>query len=153
MVLLDGHRRNLDANAAYLSLSGYRREQIIGKPAYQFVVGGPLMSPREWDVALATPTFAGEGQLRAADGGTVAVQWAATVESVTGHRLVLFVALNTSRWARAFAARCLKRASREPSRSASGKSCIWSPWAGVDPRSRMSCESRTTLFVRTCETR
>ena len=35
-----------------------------------------------------------------ADGGPVAVQWAATVEVVTGHRLVLFVALSTSRWGR-----------------------------------------------------
>jgi DNA-binding CsgD family transcriptional regulator len=38
----------------------------------------------------------------AADGGKVAVQWAATAEVITGRRLVLFVALNTSRWGRSF---------------------------------------------------
>ena len=38
----------------------------------------------------------------ALDGSTVSVQWAATAEQVTGHYLVLFVALSTSRWGRRF---------------------------------------------------
>ena len=36
------------------------------------------------------------------DGGRVAVQWAAHTEVVTGERLVLFVALSTSRWGARF---------------------------------------------------
>jgi DNA-binding CsgD family transcriptional regulator len=37
-----------------------------------------------------------------ADATTVAVQWAASTEVVTGRRLVLFVALATSRWGARF---------------------------------------------------
>ena len=45
MVLLDARRRHVDANGAYLKLLGYRRDALIGKPVYSFVVGGPLASP------------------------------------------------------------------------------------------------------------
>ena len=37
-----------------------------------------------------------------ADGGEVAVQWAAHIEIVTGRRLVLLVALSSSRWGARF---------------------------------------------------
>jgi PAS domain S-box-containing protein len=98
MVLLDSHRRLVDANGAHLKLVGHRREQIIGRPFYEHVIGGPLASPREWVAALGKGRFTGETPLRCADGSALNVQWAATVEVVTGHRLVLFVALSTSRW-------------------------------------------------------
>ena len=98
MVLLDGNRRHVDTNGAYVKLLGYRREDIVGRPIYRLVVGGPLASPSEWRAALATYQFTGEAELRAADGGSVAVQYAATTEVVTGRRLVLFVALSSSRW-------------------------------------------------------
>ena len=42
--------------------------------------------------------------LLCADGGTVAVQWGASTEVATGRRLVLFVALSTSRWGSRFRA-------------------------------------------------
>jgi PAS domain S-box-containing protein len=98
MVLLDSRRRHVDANGAYLKLLGYRREDLLDRPIYRFIVGGPLASPAEWKAALLAGHFTGEAKLRAADGGVVAVQWAATVEVVTGHRRVLGVALSTSRW-------------------------------------------------------
>jgi PAS domain S-box-containing protein len=98
MVLLDGNRRHVDVNGAYLKLMGYRREELIDRPIYRYVVGGPLASSAEWKAALHQHQFTGEVELVPADGGRVAVQWAATTEVVTGRRLVLFVALNTSRW-------------------------------------------------------
>jgi PAS domain S-box-containing protein len=98
MVLLDTSRRHVDVNGAYLKLVGYRREEIIGRPIYQFIVGGPRLSPTEWKAALARHEFTGEGEILSADGSRVAVQYAATTEVVTGRQLVLFVALSTSRW-------------------------------------------------------
>jgi PAS domain S-box-containing protein len=98
MVLLDAQRVQVDANGAYLKLMGYRREQIVGRPVYQFVVGGPVATQQEWQASLREGRFTGEAELICADSGRVAVQWAATTEVVTGRRLVLFVALSTSRW-------------------------------------------------------
>lgn len=98
MVLLDGHRRHVDINGAYLKLLGYRREELIDQPMYRFVVGGPLASSTEWKAAMHKQQFNGEVELMSANGDRVAVQWAATTEVITGRRLVLFVALNTSRW-------------------------------------------------------
>jgi PAS domain S-box-containing protein len=98
MVLLDSERCHVDANGAYVKLLGYRREELIGRPFYDLVLGGPLASREQWLRALAAGAFSGEAPLRSADGGAVEVQWAATVEVVTGHRLILFVALSTSRW-------------------------------------------------------
>lgn len=102
MVLLDDRRIQVDANGAYLELMGYRLNEIVGRPAYRFVVGGPVASVQEWQAALRERRFTGEAELICADGGQVKVQWAATAEVVTGRRLVLFVALSTSRWGRRF---------------------------------------------------
>lgn len=102
MVLVDGAREFVDVNGAYLSLLGYRRRELLGRPIYTFVVDGPVASPPEWKAMLATGEFDGEAELRAAGGGTVAVQWAATVEVVTGRQLVLVVALSTSTWGSRF---------------------------------------------------
>ena len=98
MVLLDGTRRIVDANGAYEQLLRYPREEILEQPMYRFVVDGPLVSPEEWKAALDEGRFAGEAEMQAADGGIVAVQWAATTEIVTGRQLVLVVALSASRW-------------------------------------------------------
>jgi DNA-binding CsgD family transcriptional regulator len=98
MVLLDSGRCHVDANGAYLKLLGYRRKDILDRPIYQFVAGGPLVSPPEWRAAMLKGEFTGDAELVAADGSKVAVQFAATTEVVTGRRLVLFVALSTSRW-------------------------------------------------------
>lgn len=102
MVLLDSHRRYVDVNGAYLKLLGCTRDDLVGRPIYRWVVGGPLASPAEWQRWLASGRFSGDGELRCPDGGVVAVQWAATTEVVSGHRLVLVVALSTSRWGERF---------------------------------------------------
>jgi PAS domain S-box-containing protein len=98
MALLDGHRRHVDINGAYVKLLGYRREELIGRPVYRLVVGGPQFSHAEWRAALAAHQFTGEAEVRAADGGSIGVQFAASTEVVTGRQLVLFVALSSSRW-------------------------------------------------------
>src|SRR4051794_39389515 len=98
MVLVDDQRRYVEVNGAYLALMGQRRDAFIGRPIYDFVDGPPLMSRAEWAAALRGGDFKGEVQLSRADGGTVGVQWAASPEVVTGRRLVLVVALSTSRW-------------------------------------------------------
>lgn len=99
MTLVDEERRHVDVNGAYLALLGYRREELIGLPVGRLVVGGPQMTDEEWSAALTTMTRAtGEAELRRADGSTVGVQFAATVEVVTGERLVLFVVRSVSRW-------------------------------------------------------
>ena len=102
MVLLDARRRVLDANGAYLKLLGYSREAVVGTPVFRFIAGGPLATPEQWAATVMTNHFTGEAGLLCADGSRVAVQWAATSETVTGRRLVLFVVLSTSRWGRQF---------------------------------------------------
>jgi DNA-binding CsgD family transcriptional regulator len=102
MVLVDDQRMHVDANGAYLRILDLRRDAILGLPISRFVAGGPLATPAEWAAATATRRFTGEAHLIGSDGGLVAVQWGATTEVVTGRRLVLFVALSTSRWGRRF---------------------------------------------------
>ena len=86
MVLLDGARRQVDANGAYLKLLGYRRADVVGRPIYEFVVGGPIATPAEWEALVRSGQFTGDARMRTADGGAAAVQWAATVEVVTGQQ-------------------------------------------------------------------
>ena len=100
MVLLDGARRHVDFNGAYLTMMGYRPSQLLGRPVYEFVVDGPIMSEAQLNEALARGDFTAEGELIRSDGTTIVAQVAATAEIVTGRRLVLLVALNTSRWGR-----------------------------------------------------
>ncbi len=102
MALADAARCFVDVNGAYVSLFGYARKELLGKPMFPFLIGGPLFSREEWETLLASGEFAGNAQLRAANGGAVAVQWAATVEVITGRRLVLVVALSTSTWGSRF---------------------------------------------------
>lgn len=102
MLLLDEQRRVVDVNGACIKLLGYRREQLLRRPVYDIVVGGPLATTAEWQRELAHGHFTGEAELLGADGSRIAIQWAATSEQVTGQRLVLFVALSTSRWGRRF---------------------------------------------------
>ena len=102
MALVDENRRHVDANPAYLRLLGYSRDEVVGRPVAEFRVGGPLMSPAEWTAALAAGRFHGEAEMTRADGSAVAVQWAGHTEVVTDRRLVLFVALSTSRWGSSF---------------------------------------------------
>jgi PAS domain S-box-containing protein len=98
MILLDDGRHLVDANGAFVQLLGHRRDELIGQQMWRYVVGGPRISPKQWHDALARGEFTGETELRSADGRSVAVQWGAHPEVVTGRYLVLLVALSTSRW-------------------------------------------------------
>jgi PAS domain S-box-containing protein len=102
MALLDEQRRHVDVNGAYVTLLRYPRSALIGRPVYELVVGGPTLSQQEWREALVGGRFTGESQAKCADGEIIGVQWAATPEVITGRRLVLFVALSTSRWGATF---------------------------------------------------
>jgi PAS domain S-box-containing protein len=102
MALVDDSRRHVDANAAYLRLLGRARDDVIGRHLWDFVVGGPLLTPAQWSAALATHRFHGQAELIRADGSHIGVQWAGATEVATGQRLVLFVALSTSRWGGSF---------------------------------------------------
>jgi len=100
MVLLDDERRHVDANDAYLALLGYPKEQLIGRPVYELVADGPLISAQEWRALLRRGEFTGVAELLCADGRRVAVEFAGHPEIVTGRQLVLFVAMRTGRPAR-----------------------------------------------------
>jgi PAS domain S-box-containing protein len=102
MVLVDARRVLVDANGAFLKLLGRRRDDLVGRPVYELVATPPLATPAKWDSALARGHFTGEAELVCSDGDRVRVQWGATTEVVTGRRLVLFVALSTSRWGARF---------------------------------------------------
>ena len=102
MLLVNENRRIVDANAACVQLIGRRVDELRHRPVWDLVVDGPLSTEDEWREQIATRRFSGEARLRHADGSGVLVQWGATTEIVTGRRLVLFVALNTSRWGARF---------------------------------------------------
>jgi PAS domain S-box-containing protein len=102
MTLVDHKRRQVEVNGAFLSLLGYRRDDLIGKPIFEIVAGGPIVSPAEWDRLLLERRFSGEAGLLARDGSVVGVQFGGTPEVVTGRQLVLFVTVTTSRWGRHF---------------------------------------------------
>ena len=153
MVLVDARRLQVDANGAYLKLLGYTRRAVIGTPVYAFVADGPLNSPQEWDAAMASGRFTGETDLVHANGARISVQWGASVEVVTGRRLVLFVALSTSRWGRRFRRALPSETEPQALTRANARSCCWWRTAAAAPRSRTSCTSPTTPSARTCATR
>lgn len=96
MVLADEDRQVVDVNGSCLQLLGHRRSDVVGRPMWEFVNGGPAMTPPEWAAALARHRFTGEAAMLRADGDVVRVQWGATTEEATGRRLVLVVALSVS---------------------------------------------------------
>ena len=97
MVLLDDGRHHVEVNGAYLALVGYRRAQLIGRPVYEIVDGGPKLSDDEWHDVLKHGDALGEIRLVCADGRRVDVEYAAHPEVASGRRLILFVALAIDR--------------------------------------------------------
>jgi PAS domain S-box-containing protein len=102
MLLTDERRVILDANAAFVALLGRKRGSLVGRPLWELVVDGPLLSNEAWAVTIAAARFGGEAELLAEDGRAIAVQWAASAETVSGGRRVLFVAMSVSRWGARF---------------------------------------------------
>jgi PAS domain S-box-containing protein len=102
MLLVDEERRIVEANAAFARLVGRRRSTLLGMHVYDFVPGGPLLSREQWIEVLRGSASTGEVEIERADGTAVSVQYAYHPETVTGRRLVLFVALTVSRWGRHF---------------------------------------------------
>jgi PAS domain S-box-containing protein len=96
MVLADDARRIVEVNGACLRLLGHRRADVVDRHMWEFVAGEPAMTPQEWAAALALRRFTGHAEMVRADGSTVDVQWGATLESITGRRLVLVVALSVA---------------------------------------------------------
>ncbi len=96
MVLVGEDRRVVDVNGACLQMLGHPRVDVVGRPIWEFVAGGPVMKPREWAAALARRRFTGEAEMLRADGSTVHVQWGATTEVITGRSLVVVAALSVS---------------------------------------------------------
>jgi PAS domain S-box-containing protein len=99
MSLIDGTTRvQVDVNNAFARLLGRSRKALVGHPIYEFVEHGPRATPSEWNQAMAQEEITGETEFVRSDGSTVSVQFAGYPETVTGRRLVLFVALNSARW-------------------------------------------------------
>src|SRR5437868_2900574 len=57
MALVDDSRRHVDANGAYLNLLGYPRRELLGRPLWEFVAGGPLVTRAEWEALMREPRF------------------------------------------------------------------------------------------------
>jgi len=102
MILTDAQRMMVDVNPALLSLLGRKKTDLTGRPVFSIVAGGPQATEEEWAGAMAEARFSGVTELLHADGRLVSVQWAASTETVTGRRLVLFVVLSVSRWGARF---------------------------------------------------
>lgn len=101
MLLADVQRVIVDANPALLTLLGRTRDAMTDRPLQSIVAHGPS-AEEDWAEAMAAGRFFGVTELVHADGRPVAAQWAASTETVTGHRLILFVALSVSRWGARF---------------------------------------------------
>ena len=98
MLLADEQRRIVNVNAALLQMLGRTRARLVGHRVAEIIAGGPVATEAEWQAWLAARRFSGEAALLHGDGSVVTVQWGAETEVVTGRRLVLAVALHTSRW-------------------------------------------------------
>ena len=105
MVLLDERRCHVEVNGAYLQLLGYPRRALIGRPVYEFVVGGPAMSTARWRTLLRETQFTGVADARRHDGGRVTVEFAGYPTLVSGQPLVLGVVVRADRRGRRVAHR------------------------------------------------
>lgn len=97
MALLDERRCHVEVNGAYLRLFGYSRKTLIGRPVYEFLVGGATMSAERYRALLMEPQFTGVVDARRQDGGRVTVDYAAYPTVVSGRTLVLGVVLRADR--------------------------------------------------------
>ena len=103
--------------------SATRATSVIGRPVWEYIAGGPLQTAASGIAPIARGELSGEAGLVCADGTTVTVQYAGHTEVVTGQRLVLFVALSTSRWGRHSRRDSDDGHARGAARRASARSC------------------------------
>src|SRR5215217_1485282 len=75
MLLVDGQRIVVDANAASVQLLGRPRDVILGRPAWELVEDGPVVSEAEWRKTVDGRRFTGTATLLHADGSRISVQW------------------------------------------------------------------------------
>jgi PAS domain S-box-containing protein len=97
MALVDDRRHHVDVNGAYIHLLGYRRDELLRLPIYDFIVDGPTVSAREWRDVLVRPQFSGVVDVVRADGARLTVEFAGHPEVVTGRRFVLVVVTGVNR--------------------------------------------------------
>jgi PAS domain S-box-containing protein len=97
MLLLDDERCQVEVNGAYLALLGYQRSELIGRPIYEFIEDGPVLTRDQWSALLREKQFSGVVGLVRRDGLRVKVEFGGHPEVVTGQQLVLVVALKTVR--------------------------------------------------------
>src|SRR3954466_362287 len=97
MVLLDEQRCQVEVNPAYVELLGAHRSALLGRPVYEHIEDGPIVSAGEWRVTIQKEGFSGVVRLVRGDGELVTVQFAGHPETVTGKRLVLLVVISTAR--------------------------------------------------------
>src|SRR5690242_6314497 len=90
MSLLDGHRRYVDVNGAYVQLHGYRREDLIGRPVYAFEAEGPLMTTQRWSEAVRRGGMHGHTDFYRPDGERITVEFAGHPIRLLGRPVVLF---------------------------------------------------------------
>src|SRR3954454_2976666 len=69
MVLLDEQRRHVEVNGAYVKLAGYARDEVIGRPVWEYVADGPRLTDRQWKRAIASGKRRGGGGARRGGGG------------------------------------------------------------------------------------
>jgi PAS domain S-box-containing protein len=139
MALTDNDRRLVRVNASLAQLLGYRPSELVGRHTYDFVVGGPLLSHDEWDLAIAHGDVTGDAEMRRADGETMRVQFGVHPGDIAGEHLVLFVALAVSRWGRHF-----RRAGSEATRELSKRE---REVVGMVARGATSAEIASALHI------
>ena len=62
MVLVDDGRRIVDVNGSLVALLGRGRDALVGHAIGEFVDGGPIASPAEWQALLGKRRFRPEVQ-------------------------------------------------------------------------------------------
>jgi PAS domain-containing protein len=68
MLLTDARRVVVDATAAYMTLIGRPRDAFVGRPVWELVIDGPLLTEPAWQAAVASGRFDGEVELHGAAG-------------------------------------------------------------------------------------
>src|SRR3954469_16340845 len=152
MVLLDEQRRHVEVNGAYVKLAGYARDEVIGRPVWEYVADGPRLTDRQWERAIARGELSGEAGLVCADGTITTVQYA-------GHTEVITAGGSCSSWCSArrggdgTRGAIPRRARATRCRRASARSCGSWRAGRRGRRSPSTCTSRTPRCAPTCATR